>query len=361
MEQCILSNFREMQRVVDWRGFDRLTPVSQALTALVAYCVELAPVEMGIENAAERIVAAPIRAPIAVPCSPIALGDGWAVAAQDTLGASSYAPGFTNTPPRRIACGDPMPSHADAVLPLSGVNAFSCPIEILSPAAPGENVRTTGGDFAAGDVIVSAGARLRPDHIALFRLAGIDEVSLRIPRVAIVSCRRFGVRGSNCSLGRGTVHQGRRGMLLVRAGHDSIGQFGRSNIASECRLHHCDWHPWIGLSCDPNTSERGRSSRPRCRHTAGRDNGRWVPADWVCPKFRPGRFHTGANRKCARGVAFACPAMPAPADWSEWAGPWGGIAVDTENCLESGNERSRSFAPRFRGGHRSKVAAFGDR
>jgi molybdopterin biosynthesis enzyme len=80
-----------------------------------------------------------------------------------------------------------MPSHADAVLPLSGVNAFSCPIEILSPAAPGENVRTTGGDFAAGDVIVSAGARLRPDHIALFRLAGIDEVSLRIPRVAIVS------------------------------------------------------------------------------------------------------------------------------------------------------------------------------
>ncbi len=187
MEQCILSNFREMQRVVDWRGFDRLTPVSQALTALVAYCVELAPVEMGIENAAERIVAAPIRAPIAVPCSPIALGDGWAVAAQDTLGASSYAPGFTSTPPRRIACGDPMPSHADAVLPLSGVNAFSCPIEILSPAAPGENVRTTGGDFAAGDVIVSAGARLRPDHIALFRLAGIDEVSLRIPRVAIVS------------------------------------------------------------------------------------------------------------------------------------------------------------------------------
>jgi molybdopterin molybdotransferase len=114
------------------------------------------------------------------------------VAAQDTLGASSYAPGFASKPPRRVACGNAMPNHADAVLPLPGVNALSCPIEILSPAAPGEGVRATGSDFAAGEVIVPAGAKLRPDHIALFRLAGIDEVSLRIPRVSIVSCGNLG-------------------------------------------------------------------------------------------------------------------------------------------------------------------------
>jgi molybdopterin molybdotransferase len=190
--QRILSDCGELQTAVDWRGFNHLTPVSQALTALAACCVEIAPVEMGIENAAERIVAAPIRAPIAVPPSPIALGDGWAVAAQDTLGASCYAPGFANRPPRRVACGNLLPDHADAVLPLPGVNALSCPIEILSPAAPGEGVRATGSDFAAGEVIVAAGAKLRPDHIALFRLAGIDKVSLRIPRVAIVSCGDLG-------------------------------------------------------------------------------------------------------------------------------------------------------------------------
>lgn len=171
----------------DWAGFDRLMPVLQALEALAGCCVKVAPVELGIEKAAERIVAEPIRAPIAVPPVPMALCDGWAVASQDTLGASSYAPGFANKSPHRVACGDPLPNHADAVLPLSGVNALSCPIEILRPAAPGENVRATGSDFAAGEVIVSAGAKLRPDHIALFRIAGIDEVSLRIPRVAIVS------------------------------------------------------------------------------------------------------------------------------------------------------------------------------
>lgn len=190
--QRILSDFRDLQRVGDWPGFDRLTPVSQALAALAAYCVEIAPVEMGIEKAAERIVAASVRAAITVPSSPIALGDGWAVAAQDTLGASSYAPGFANDPPRRVTCGNPLPDHADAVLPLPGVNALSYPIEILSSASPGEGVRATGSDFASGEVIVSAGAKLRPDHIALFRLAGVDKVSLRIPRVAIVSCGDLG-------------------------------------------------------------------------------------------------------------------------------------------------------------------------
>lgn len=183
-----MSDVRELQKGSDWGGFDRLTPVLQALAALTAYCKEIAPVGMAIENAAGRIVAAPVRAPAAIPPCPVALGDGWAVAMQDTLGASSSAPGFAKQPPQRVACGNPLPNHADAVLPLSGVNAVSCPAEIFSPAAPGEGVRATGSDFAAGEVIVPAGAKLRPDHIALLRLAGIGEVSLRIPRVAIMSC-----------------------------------------------------------------------------------------------------------------------------------------------------------------------------
>jgi len=136
-----LDNFRDLQSLADWRGFDRLTPLSEALTALAACCVEIAPVKIEIENAVKRIVAAPIHAPISVPPYPIALGEGWAVAAQDTVGASSYAPAFADRPPHRVGCGDRLPERADAVLPLSAVNEHSSPIEILCPTAPGRPLK----------------------------------------------------------------------------------------------------------------------------------------------------------------------------------------------------------------------------
>ena len=177
-----------MQCGIHSRGFNRLMPVSEALAALAAVCVEIAPVETSIENAAERIAASPICAPIAVPPVSIALRDGWAVSTQDTVGASAYAPGLAGQPPRLVGCGDPLPDHADAVLPLSCVNAFSSPIGVLRASAPGEGVRARGSDFAAGEVIVPAGAKLRRDHVPLCRLAGVETVSLRIPHVGVVVC-----------------------------------------------------------------------------------------------------------------------------------------------------------------------------
>ena len=106
----------------------------------------------------------------------------------DTVGASSYTPAFAGEAPRLVACGDPLPDRADAVLPLSSVNALSSPIGILRAAAPGEGVRARGSDFATGELIVPAGAKLRPDHVPLCRLAGIETVSLRIPHVKVVVC-----------------------------------------------------------------------------------------------------------------------------------------------------------------------------
>ncbi len=164
-----------------------LTPLREARALLEFYCREIAPVQLRVEDALDRIAAAPIRAPAAIPRRSIALCDGWAVAARDTLGASPYAPGFASAPPLRVAFGDALPDFADAVLPLHGVAAAERPPQILHPAAPGEGVRAPAADFADGEVIIAAGKQLRPTDLALLRQAGIDQVSLRIPRVRIVS------------------------------------------------------------------------------------------------------------------------------------------------------------------------------
>ena len=116
----------------------------------------------------------------------MALQDGWAVVAEETLGASPYAPAFTTIPPKRVAFGDILPDFADAVLPLPNVGTTPNSFEILSSAAPGEGVRARGGDLAEVEVIVPAGRKLELLHLALLRLAGVESIAVRIPRVRIL-------------------------------------------------------------------------------------------------------------------------------------------------------------------------------
>ena len=164
---------------------DRLTSLAAALAAVAPFCGEVAPVSVRIEEAGGCVAAEPIMAAADVPSAAIALIDGWAVAAQETVGASSTAPVFPAARPVRVAFGDPLPAGTDAILPVHGVSGFLSAPEILAAAAPGDGARPRAGDFGAGEVIVTRGTRLRPDHVALLRLAGVAEVQVRIARVRI--------------------------------------------------------------------------------------------------------------------------------------------------------------------------------
>jgi molybdopterin biosynthesis enzyme len=134
-----------------------------------------------------RIIAAPLVAPNALPEAAIALRDGWAVAAQDTVGATPYGPCYVLEVPLQVAPGDLLPPPADAVLPPEAVQGEAVPFEILGSVAPGEGMRRAGQDFEAGAVMLAAGEKLRPDHIAFCRLAGIETISLRVPKADILT------------------------------------------------------------------------------------------------------------------------------------------------------------------------------
>jgi molybdopterin molybdotransferase len=187
-----LTENEAAQPLRDRRSFARLTPLAQAVSGLIACCPEVAPTQIRIEAALDLILAAAVRAPAAIPSRKIALIDGWAVTAEDTLGASTYAPGFPAEAPVRVIFGDAVPEGKDAVLPEQAVAEGLLSFEILSSAAPGEGLRATAGDFSAGEIIVPAGARLRAHDVALVRLAGVAEVSARVPRLRVLSRRSTG-------------------------------------------------------------------------------------------------------------------------------------------------------------------------
>jgi molybdopterin molybdotransferase len=199
--------------------YDRLTPLTQAQSALAAFCGEIVPFSMRVEDAAGRIAAAAVCAAAAMPAQAVALIDGWAVAAEDTLGASSYGPSFASVAPVRVGFGAPVPPGRDAVLPEQSVEAGSQPVEILSPAAPGAGLRVSGGDFTAGESIVAAGTKLRPDHIALLRLAGVAEVFVRSPRVKIVSRG-----GAGDWIGATAAREGHRVEMIEARAHENLAQ-----------------------------------------------------------------------------------------------------------------------------------------
>lgn len=168
-------------------GFARLVPVRVASDMLVGRCVEVPAVRVPIAEAAGRVAAAKVTALRALPERAIALRDGWAVAASETFGATSYAPCIATTLPRRVTCGDALPETADAVLPLPAVRVDGAIAEIYASATPWEGARAKGGDIAEGAVLVAAGETLRPEHVPLLRLAGVTELDVRMPSLAILS------------------------------------------------------------------------------------------------------------------------------------------------------------------------------
>jgi molybdopterin molybdotransferase len=162
-------------------------PLDRAVASVCSLTRQAEPHDVGLREALGRILAEPMVAPQALPSHAIALRDGWAVAANDVVGASSYSPSFPTAPPPWIESGEPMPRGADAVLLPDDVAVQSGVAEIVATVAPGEGVRPAGGDAAAGAILRSAGERVRPLDAALALGAGIEQLRIRQARVRVVS------------------------------------------------------------------------------------------------------------------------------------------------------------------------------
>lgn len=166
-----------------------LTPLSDVLARLDALDpVEAAMVETGAAGGA--ILAQDCTCPDAVPPRPLALRDGWAVRAEWTADASSYAPAIPGTMPSRIEVGEPLPAAADAVLPPEHLALTGGRAEILAAIAAFDGVLQAGGDVARAQILRRAGERLRNSDIALLQAAGFARVAVRRPRMRIVALAR---------------------------------------------------------------------------------------------------------------------------------------------------------------------------
>jgi len=188
--------------------FLHLVPPSEALTRLLDnFHPTLEIEEIATIEALGRVSAEPVNAPHPLPSFPRATHDGYAVRAEDTYGASESLPAYLkvigeilmgSAPQAAIKAGECLLIHTGGMLP-EGANAVvmleytqavknTNEIEVLRPAAIGENVIKVGEDVVAGQEVISPGRRLRAAEIGGAAALGITRLKVfRQPRIALIS------------------------------------------------------------------------------------------------------------------------------------------------------------------------------
>lgn len=191
-------------RDVRMRGFPSRSTVEEAWAWLDAQLSELPAETVSIEQAFERILAADIVSPIDVPAFDRAAMDGYALRAEETIGASDYSPVVfrvigESLPGRpsdltvssneavRIMTGAPMPAGADAVVPAEMAQEAEGRVEVAAAVASFKHLGRVGEDVRRGDVIVARGRRLRPQDLGVIASVGMAEVrAVCQPRVRVL-------------------------------------------------------------------------------------------------------------------------------------------------------------------------------
>jgi molybdopterin molybdotransferase len=216
--------------------FLNLAPPDQARSLLLSYlktaAVGAEPIDS--DKALHRVTAEDIVAPHPLPEFARASVDGYAVRAEDTYGASDGLPAYLRlvgeilmgTVPRfKLSAGECALIHTGGMLPvganaavmlehtqeLDAAEALSRPalppgsmigkmsvghdapassreIEVLKPAAVGENVIEVGEDVSQGQVVIRRGCRIGAAEIGGLMALGITRLRVaRQPRVGIIS------------------------------------------------------------------------------------------------------------------------------------------------------------------------------
>jgi molybdopterin molybdotransferase len=167
----------------------RLTPLDAVLASFQFGVAAVMPRRTSLsQGSAAQVLGAMLAEDVQPPqCPPraIALRDGFAVMAAEIADAGPYAPVPLGLTACRVDVGGTLPSGTDAVLPLDAITLRGDRAEAIASVAPGEGVLAPGADSTPATALRRAGERLRTLDLAAMAAAGIAEVIIRSPRIAL--------------------------------------------------------------------------------------------------------------------------------------------------------------------------------
>lgn len=186
--------------------------VAEAQEIILGRFQPCGPEPVPLLEALGRVLAENIIAQDNLPPFDNSAMDGYAIRADDVLGANRDSPAtlsvvadiaaghpsnVTIQPGQaaRIMTGAPLPQGVDAVVPVEwtdepagGSGPLPAQVKVFQQVEPGDFVRAAGGDLPHGAQALTAGVMIRPAEIALLAALGYTEVQvIRRPRVAVLA------------------------------------------------------------------------------------------------------------------------------------------------------------------------------
>jgi molybdopterin molybdotransferase len=215
---------------------------------VAAAAVAPRPVRVAIAEAQGLMCAEEVVTERPLPGFDQAAIDGYAVRSVDVMGADSGGDADVTLPvvstvaagertptrlqPRqaaRVQTGAPMPTLADAVLPLRWTDGGESRVRVLRGVRSGAYVRRTGDDVQPGDVAVRAGTIIGPAQVGLLAAVGRERVLVHPrPRLTIISVGGELVDISRTP-GNGQVYDV-NSYALAAAGRDAGAEVNRVGI-----------------------------------------------------------------------------------------------------------------------------------
>lgn len=228
--------------------------VEEQQARVAAAAVAPRPVRVAIAEAQGLMCAEEVVTERPLPGFDQAAIDGYAVRSVDVLGVGDTDDGEepaerevslpvmgvieagTRTPSRlqprqaaRVQTGAPMPTLADAVLPLRWTDGGDARVTVLRGVRSGAYVRRTGDDVQPGDVAVRAGAIIGPAQVGLLAAVGRERVLVHPrPRLSVMSVGGELVDISRTP-GNGQVYDV-NSYALAAAGRDAGAEVNRVGI-----------------------------------------------------------------------------------------------------------------------------------
>jgi molybdopterin molybdotransferase len=189
--------------------FFNVLPPQQALRTLLERLPggnSLGREKITVTQARGRVTAGDIDAPEDLPAFPRSTVDGYSLRATDTFGASEGLPAYftlagevpmgqaplVTLDPGQAAVaytGGMLAVNANAVVMVENTQQVDdATIEVVRPAAVGENVVQVGEDVKQGQAVLPAGRVLRPQDLGGLMALGLTRIQVaRQPQVAILS------------------------------------------------------------------------------------------------------------------------------------------------------------------------------
>lgn len=193
-----------MTMAVEAQSAERM-PLADYLGSVLRRLRPLPPLDLDLTQAYGHVLAEDVRAPHQMPSFDFAGIDGYAVSADDLVGAAAPRPTRLSVigdltaaswrPVRltpgscfSVAAGAPLPIGADTVVPAEWTDQGMAAVEIYRAPKRGHGVRRAGDEISAGTVLAKAGRVVTPALVAVFAATGIAHVVVRpSPRVVVVA------------------------------------------------------------------------------------------------------------------------------------------------------------------------------